>query len=267
MKFGIFSRSTAGYLMILFLLGGSNIYAILQLAQFNTVILKSHSEEVRRVDMGKRLVDSILSQRRYEQKYLLTTDPVLFNQFLAAKSDFERLFAEIEGLPGSETYRDSLEKIEASHRRYQSLVVQELEDLKAQRRYDGNGYKEEKEKAADVMLTELKRLEDRSRENLYSKTRMVSEAGDSARRMAVLSFLMTVLLAVLLSFFITRSITKPLITLVKKTREIPTGDFSCTLKTSAPPEIVELSEAFTVMCDRLKNLEEDEGGFFRHDLS
>jgi two-component system sensor histidine kinase GlrK len=262
MRFGIFPRSTAGYLMVLFLLGGSNVYAILKLAQLNTVILKSHLEDTRLVDTEKRLADSIFSQQRYEQKYLLTNDEVLFNQFLAAKDDFERLLAEITVISDLPPYKDSFAKIKTYHQRYQSLFDTEVKYLKDNKRYDRNWYKKEKENASDGILAGLEALEDYSREDFYHKTKMVSEAGTSARRMAVISFLLTVLLAILLSFFITRSITNPIMTLVKKTREIPTGVFHCDLEVSAPPEIVELSEAFRLMCDRLKEVDKMKADFF-----
>ena len=248
--------------MVLFLLGGSNVYAILKLAQLNTVILKSHLEDTRLVETEKRLVDSFFSQMRYEQKYLLTNDAVLLNQFLAAKDDFARLLAEISVIPYLPAYKDSFAKIKTYHQRYQSLVDVEVKYLKDNKRYDRSWYKKEKEKASDGILAGLEALEDYSREDFYHKTKMVSDAGVSARRMAVISFLITVLLAILLSFFITRSITNPLMTLVKKTREIPTGVFHCDLEVSAPPEIVELSEAFTLMCDRLQEVDKLKADFF-----
>ena len=248
--------------MVLFLLGGSNVYAILKLAQLNTVILKSHLEDTRLVETEKRLVDSFFSQMRYEQKYLLTNDAVLLNQFLAAKDDFARLLAEISVIPYLPAYKDSFAKIKTYHQRYQSLVDVEVKYLKDNKRYDRSWYKKEKEKASDGILAGLEALEDYSREDFYHKTKMVSDAGVSARRMAVISFLITVLLAILLSFFITRSITNPLMTLVKKTREISTGVFHCDLEVSAPPEIVELSEAFTLMCDRLKEVDKMKADFF-----
>ena len=54
MKFGIFPRLTAGYLVVLFLLGGSNVYAILKLVQFNTLILNSYNEDIRLLDFREK---------------------------------------------------------------------------------------------------------------------------------------------------------------------------------------------------------------------
>ena len=255
MKFGIFSRSTAGYLVALLLLGGSNVYAIWKLAQFNRIILKNHVEDTRLIDYEKKMVDSLFSQLRYEQKFILTKDRALFVQFLAAKDDFERMLAEINSAPPSSVYRDSFQKIKTHHQRYQSLVNAEAKYLKDNQKYDKNWYKQEKEKTTDAALTELEKLEDFTRADFYHQSKRLSEVGAQARSMAVISFLITALFAVLLSYLITRSITKPLVMLVKKTREIPTGVFSCDLAVSSPPEIRELAEAFTVMCDRLKEVD------------
>jgi two-component system, NtrC family, sensor histidine kinase GlrK len=262
MTFGIFSRSTAGYIIVLLLLGGSNVYAIWKLAQFNSIILKSHIEDTRLIDYEKKMVDSLFSQLRYEQKFILTKDRALFVQFLAAKDDFERMLAEITSPSASPVYRDSFQKIKAYHQRYQSLVNTEAKYLKDNQKYDRSWYKGEKEKTTDAVLTELEKLEDHSRQDFYHQSKMVSEAGAAARRMAVISFMITGMFAILLSYLITRSITKPLMMLVKKTREIPTGMFSCDLDASSPPEIRELTDAFRLMCDRLKEVDRIKADFF-----
>jgi two-component system, NtrC family, sensor histidine kinase GlrK len=214
------------------------------------------------VDYEKKMVDSLFSQMRYEQKFILTRDRALFTQFLAAKEDFERMLAEVNAPSASPVYRDSFQKIKAYHQRYQFLINGEAKYLKDNQKYDRNWYRGEKEKTTDAILTELEKLEDYTRQDFHHKFRRMSEVGDQARHVAVVSFLITALLAVLLSYLITRSITKPLMILVKKTREIPTGVFSSELDGSSPPEIAELSEAFRLMCDRLKEVDRIKTDFF-----
>jgi two-component system sensor histidine kinase GlrK len=262
MKFGIFSRSTAGYLMVLLLLGGSNVYAIWKLAQFNSLILNNHIEDTRLIDYEKKMVDSLFSQMRYEQKFILTKDRALYIQFLAAKDDFERMLTEIYSPSASPVYRESFQKIKIYHQRYQSLVNAEVKYLKDNQKYDKAWYKQEKGGTTDAVLTELEKVEDHSRQDFYHQSKMVSEAGTAARRVAVISLLITTLLAVLLSYLMTRSITNPLMILVRKTREIGTGIFTCDLDSSTPPEIRELAEAFNLMCDRLKEVDRIKTDFF-----
>ena len=262
MKFGIFPRLTSGYLVVLFLLGASNVYAILKLVQFNTLILNSYNEDIRLLDSEKKLVDSLFSQRRFEQKYILTKDTILYNQFLSAKEDFERTLAELNTIPVSPIQNDSFKIIKESHQRYHFLVEAEVKNMKNNRNYNGNWYKIEKEKAADTILEEVKKLDEFSRKAFYDKTKIVSDAGALARTVAVISFMIAVLLVILLSFLITRSITNPLLKLVKKTRDIQTGIFDCDLDVSAPPEIKELTEAFNLMCNRLKEVDKIKTDFF-----
>ena len=261
-KFGIFTRLTAGYLAVLFLLGASNIYAMLKLAQLNALILNSYNEEIPLLDSEKKLVDSIFSQRRFEQKYILTKDPLLYDQFLSSQKDFDKTLAEIHAIPLSFVQNDSLKIIRESHQRYHSLVAAEVKKLKDNSAYDGNWYKAEKEKAADAILEEVKKLDEFSRKAFYNKSLIVSDAGAQARTVAVISFIVTVLLVILLSFLVTRSITNPLLKLVKKTRDIQTGIFDCNLDVSAPPEIRELTEALNLMCNRLKEVEKIKTDFF-----
>ena len=262
MKLGIFTRSTAGYLIVLVMLGASNVYAILKLVQFNTIIVDSQKAELGLLDKEKKLVDAMYSQSRYEQKYVLTKDAVLYTQFRAAKEDFDRYLALIRTAPLERPQKDAVDRVKTYHQRYQSLVNSEAQYLQAGRYYDSSWYKAEKEKAADVIFKELENLEDLSHENVFYKARMVGEAGTAAQRVAVISFLITALLAILLSFLITRSITNPLIMLVKRTREIPNSFFDCEFENSVPPEIKELTEAFAVMCIRLKDLERLKADFF-----
>jgi two-component system sensor histidine kinase GlrK len=261
-RFGIFPRLTAGYLVLLFLLVASSVYAILKLVQFNATIVSDYQQEIRMLDTGRRIVDSVFSQRRNEQKFLLTRDDVFYGQFLAAKADFDRLIAELKTLSPSPGKSELHGRIVRSHERYQSLVDTELDHLKHRRQYDRNLYGTEKQKASDIILESLEALEKSSREDFFRKADKVSEAGASARVMAIASFLVTVLLVIILASLITRSITIPLMKLVTKAREIQSGIFKCDLSVSAPPEIAELSEAFNRMCDRLKEMDRLKADFF-----
>lgn len=262
MKFGIFPRLTAGYLVALFLLGASNIYAIMKLVEFNTVILSSYNENIRALDLGKRLADALFSQRRYEQKYLLTKDQILYRQFQAAREDFDKSLTELNAVLASSTAREAVDRIKQGAQHYQSLIDAELTYIRENHSYDRKRYNTEKERATDAVLEALNWLENHSREEFHRKADIVNAAHTSARWVAVLAFLTTVMLLVLFAFLMTRSISSPLMKLIKKTREIQSGVFTCDLAVSAPPEIMELTEAFNRMCNKLKDTEKMKADFF-----
>jgi two-component system sensor histidine kinase GlrK len=71
-----------------------------------------------------------------------------------------------------------------------------------------------------------------------------------------------ILLVIATSFFITRSITKPLAILMEKTKEISKGSFEEDLSITSPPEMLELTRAFNSMCTKLKMVDKMKSDFF-----
>ncbi len=92
--------------------------------------------------------------------------------------------------------------------------------------------------------------------------RDLSEAGSSARRLSIFMFGIAVILVIGTSFFTTRSITKPLMVLIEKTKEVSQGIFKGDLDIPSSPEISELTNAFNAMCDKLKRVETMKSEFF-----
>jgi len=262
MKIGIFSRLTVCYLIVIVLLSASNIFAILKLMQLNTIVTNSNNMDMFLIDSTKRIADLIRSERINEQKYFLTKNPAAYNMYLSAKGEFEKVLEKLSSMPLSTSRKISLEKVIKHHRDYQLLVQAEVQHMKENLPYDRNWYSSMKERAVDAIDEEEENLEDYSRDDINQKIQTISKAGTSARSVVVLFLLLSVLLAVLLSFFITQSITSPLMNLVKKARSIEAGEFECSLAVPGLPEINELTEAFNLMCEKLKAMDKLKNDFF-----
>ena len=67
--------------------------------------------------------------------------------------------------------------------------------------------------------------------------------------------ILSIILGVLISFFNTKSITRPILLLQKQTEEIARGKFQKISNITSPPEIKELSDHFNSMCERLEELD------------
>jgi len=263
MKFGIFFRSTASYLIVLVLLSASNIYAIVKLTQYNTIMLNSNNMDKLLIDGAKMLINLIYIERVNEQKYFLTKDPVPYRQYISAKDGTEICLKKIGYLKLTPERRTALERIKTYHLDYQRLINAEVQDMNKNRSYDRGKYATLKGNVFDAILLEEETLEDYSIEDVYYKSEMVNRVGSSARQVAILSLLLSVLLAALLSFFITRSITKPLANLLRKIRAIQAGAFECDLAiSSSPPEINELNAAYNLMCEKLQEMNKMKSNFF-----
>ncbi len=262
MRLTIFTRLMMGYLVIFVLVMAVSVYAILRLHEFNEGTRHILSVDNRILDYERKLTDSILSQIRYEKKYVITKDNVLYDQFLSAKGEFNKYLVEGIFMADTSPKRGSLNKAKAHYERYQSLFGEEVEYIRKNQNYPKRWYEQEKEKAADGVLEELENLETYSRQDIYERMKMLGDAGGSARKFAIVMTIVAVLSVVGTSIYITRSITQPLKMLRTRTKEISEGVFNSDLVVPSPPEISDLAKAFNLMCAKLKVVDKLKSDFF-----
>src|SRR3990170_1765673 len=110
-KLTIFSRLVISYTIILVLPATITYYAISQIGEFNNLTYKVLLENNDITDYKEKLIYSLLSQMRYEERYIISKDKTLYDLFLLAKDDFSKYLKEftIRIYPRGE---NKLEKIE-----------------------------------------------------------------------------------------------------------------------------------------------------------
>ncbi len=260
MRLTIFSRLMVGYLTMFILVMIVGVYAILILQRLNVGTHHILTVDNRIMDYEEKLTDSILSQMRYERKYVITKDAVLYDQFVSAKEDFNKLLSEALLIADTPEKRASLNKVKAYHTHFQSSIERQIEEVHQSRSKRGGG--QEIERAADGILEELKKLEILSRHDVQNRMSGLKEAGASASQFAMSISVIALVLVTGISFLITRSITKPLTILRDRTKEISKGVFDGDLNHPAPPEVSDLMAAFNSMCAKLKTVDKMKSDFF-----
>lgn len=261
MKLTLFSRLILGYLAIFVLVAGLSVHAISQLGRLDEVARSILESDTRLLEQEKRLADALLSQIRYERQFILTKDDRLYEQFLLRQSDFENYLDQAYSFSNPQA-KSLLDGIRASYQRYRGLVDEEVRYLRAGRSFSQARYRQETEKAADGIMEKLEGLRAYSQESSYGKIRALSEAGAEARRVAIVIAGTSLFLVVAVSLWITRTITRPISILKRKTREIAEGRFEGEVRFSSPPEIAALAGDFNAMCLRLKDLDKMKLDFF-----
>ena len=262
MRLTIFSRLMIGYFSVLFLVILVSVYAILRLHQLNSGARHLLNVDYVILDYKEKLADSYLSQLRYEKKYTITKDILLYNQFVSAKKGFAKLLSETLLLADTSEKRDSLNKLKNAYQHLQSLIDKEVEYVRGNHNYSKEWYRREMEKASDQILGELKNLEILSRRDIHERMRTLGESAISARILGISMSSIAIILVMATSFWITRSISKPLTILMDKTKEISKGIFDDNLNITSPPEISELARAFNSMCGKLKMVDKMKSDFF-----
>ncbi|HET8564203.1 MAG TPA: ATP-binding protein [Candidatus Binatia bacterium] len=261
MRLSIFSRLILGYLFIFVLVLGVSAYALFQLRRFDEVARSILATDTRVLDYEKKLTDTLLSQIRYERKFTITKDDALFKQFLQFKDDFDRYLEQALSVGDRRDMR-ILTTIQQDYHRYQEVFIKEAQLIKAGRSYPEAFYKEEKDKITGGILGSLEKLSIEREQETYNKVKKLAESGMHAGEVARVITAGSLIFLVVVSFLLTRSITRPISLLKEKTREIANGRFEGNLRVSSPPEIGELAMAFNTMCQRLHELERMKTEFF-----
>jgi two-component system sensor histidine kinase GlrK len=91
-----------------------------------------------------------------------------------------------------------------------------------------------------------------------------SQISSRVLKISTVTAAMVIFMGILISFFNTRSINNPIQLLQEKTKEISKGKFEEMPNISSPPEIKELVNAFNLMCERLRELDEMKADFISH---
>lgn len=262
MRLTIFSRLAVGYLAIFILVTAANVYSIAQLYRINNITRSVLRIDNRIIDYGEMLTDALLTQIRYERKWVITRDDTLYDQFFLSKKDFTRSLREAQSAAESSKVQRLLDHVSAQHQLYQVLFKEEVKHLKSGRIYAQRRYQKEKEKATDAAIEGLNKIKAYSQHNISKKIKRLDALGGNARLAAMVMTVSSLILGVLISLFITRSITSPIAIMEKKTREIAKGDLRGDLNLSSPPEIGQLAAAFNLMCNRLNELDTMKTNFF-----
>jgi len=260
-RLSLFSRLTIGYLAIFLLVALASAYAVLQLRDFRDVTESILRVDTRLLDHEKILADLLLAQSRAEQKFSITRDEVWYLQFERLKIDFQsRLQGAFELQDRAAT--PVLQQIAEDYRSYDELVGDEARLVRAKKNYDQARYKQDKDALIDSILSALEKIRTNQQRLTYAKVTDLAAAADQAGEFAGLISVACLLAILLMTLFVTRSITRPIDLLKTKTREIARGNFEGKLLVRSPPEISELAAAINSMCEKLQELDRLKADFF-----
>jgi signal transduction histidine kinase len=261
LRLSLFSRLTIDYLTIFLIVALASAYAVLQLREFRDLTESILKVDTRLLDHEKNLADLLLAQSRAEQKFAITKDEAWYLQFVRLKIDFEGRLQSAFNLQ-DEAANPILQQIANVFRRYDELVAEEARLVRSKKPYPQAQYKQEKDALVDAILAALEKIRMNQQQLTYSKVTDLAAAADQSGEIAGLISLASLLAIVLMSLFITKSITRPIALLKNKTREIARGNFEGKLLVRSPPEIGELATAINSMCEKLHELDRLKADFF-----
>ena len=264
MKFTIFKRLTFAYLIIMLLfvlLGG---YVTLKLSQLNQLTRSIASVDSMSIIHIEHLLDTMFSQVSFGNKYLISKDQDFYKQFQQLKEYLTEDMKKLEPLIDTSEKANLFAEAKGLYDGYISLMKLEFGFVEKGTDYSLKRYQEEKERIVDGFNHKLRKITNIARLDRDKKIYTSSQISSNILKVSTITVVLVVIMGILISFFNTKSINRPILLLQEKTKEIAEGKFEKIPDITSPPEIKELADQFNIMCERLKELDELKLDFISH---
>jgi CHASE3 domain sensor protein len=209
MAIPIFWRLVLSHMGVLLLSGAACFYSIVQLGSLSGTARTALDTNHRMISYQEALAEAFLSQVRYGGKYLLTHTDGRHVQLRQFKKDFTDYLEQLKRLGRSESITHSLTTIEQLHARYHALFDREVEYIQLNQNYAQSRYQQEREKIVESTLNELDALKLQLRAKLQERLESIDRAARTARRIAIVTTLVVLILGTVLSLRVSSSIEGP----------------------------------------------------------
>ena len=264
MRLTLFARLIISHLVLFIMLAGVSLYFIYHLSRFNQVTRSIILIDTAISEYADHLSDAFLSEVRNDRKYVVLKDEALYENYLKAHNEFNRLLDEAFTRAASEEMKHIFYAVELQHQSFSSLIKEESERIRAAKPYQDIKFAEEKKRVSDSIIAQLKNIKKTSESDVFTKIVNLSESGDKAKKFAIIISVIALSTGLVVAIIITRSIKSPLDAMRAKTVEISKGNFSGDLEVNSPPVIAELAAALNSMCHRLQAVDDIKSDFLSH---
>jgi signal transduction histidine kinase len=247
-KLTIAGKMMVGFVVVIALMVMSNAYILFELQAVSRVTTTALTADARSIDIANQLHTLIDEEERLVQKYVISNDTAY--QALAAETRLhvtnllDSLGAVVAQRP---LFRRPINEIDRSYTWLLSNLPHTSEVGLAQ---DLPSTGRDRSEAIGYIHATLDQIIAFSKSSITISLADVEQKTSRSARLALFLTAGTLLAATALAFGITRTITRPLTTLIRGTEQITQGSFDRIAVTSSD-EIAQLTAAFNSMGDRL----------------
>ena len=264
MKFTILKRLIFGYATIMVLVVFLGGYVSLQQNKINRFVREIASVDGLTIDLTERLSNNLFSQVRFEKKYLISQDQDFYQQFWDILKQLTQDMERLESLLTTEEDKKVFSEVKQIYNNYVDLFMEEVRTAMKDQNYPRRKFEEGKEKFVDQINERLESITKIARLNRDAKIQESGRMSNQALKITYITIGLAVIVSIIISFYNTRSINRPILLLQRRTKDIARGEFKKISDISSPPEIKELADDFNLMCERLKELDEMKKDFISH---
>jgi len=263
-RLSIFWRLLLTSLVIIVVMGGVNLYALLQLRELTVMSTEMASYHYPAVESAKRLLGSLYAQLNSEKKYLATKDAAFLTNFNEEVEEFQRTLQQLLGQENSPQGQSRLQETGRLLQERLALFHNGLGRVAGNVQTAMLGYEDQRDALMDRMSSSIQSYIDLHEARIsvgVSESRASAVQAEAVTQQLVLVALIFGLgLAGIASYTILR----PLRELQGHIKEIGQGKFGQPLQIVAPAELEDLVDTVNWMGGKLQELDDMKSEFLAH---
>jgi signal transduction histidine kinase len=256
----ITTRISLGYGLFIVILLGLVVYQVVtinRMQSFNRTLSGINFQNALACLQAMRDLDLV---EEYTLKSFALADPDYLKRLQEYQDDFEKDLMELKGYAGSGEEQQEMLRLSRQWDSFSSNLAA------LQQRYINPGTALPQILQDDLaqLNTQTRSLYQANLRSMSSKVESSRKTGETAAMVMWFATLVILIISILVSFLIFRSISKPLANLTEGTRAIAQGKFFYRLDTSRNDEFSQLAKDFNTMTHRLDELDQLKKDFVSH---
>lgn len=203
-RLNIVRKLMLGYSVLLLLLVGISVVALFNLNQLNKINSSILETDLPITNISGQMVDVILAQELYVQRYLILKSPDVLKEFWNKEKEFQHLTEKLRALPGHKDYPiDQIASLQTEYKYILSGAIGWIEDPDSpiSKAFEKN-IKAQQQKIIAV----IKKMQIRTKREQNQKTALMTTIGRIAFKAAAILCGLGLLFALTAAFVITHNI-------------------------------------------------------------
>jgi|ERR1041385_7405804 two-component system sensor histidine kinase GlrK len=250
-RFPLFGKIVAGFVLIIIFMIGSSIVVLLQLkplfllgqTEFHTVQLSQYLE---------KLLDA---ENESVRKCFTTRDPADIQTRYLITQQFHSVVDSLYQITDRNEVRSLIQAMLARHKRYEEFVQNQIDLLKKNPSHHALAALREKGAAIDSLRVQVHSINYTYLPTLTKALRFLGQKTTTAMSGAYITLALALVIAIAVAVMLAKTITRPIQALKAGTEKVGEGLFE-TVTVTTNDEVADLTRAFNLMSDKLKQLDE-----------
>ncbi len=254
-RLSIFWRLALGYLAILALVIGVNLYILNQFRVLTELGAELATHHFPAVETAKQLITSLYAQLKSDKQYLVLRDTTLLKDFLQEAENFRKTLKALEDQESSGTTLEVLQTVKARHEQFHTLFLSVGVEQVDRSVLAIANYERQRDILIDGMAQAITAYITSQEVSVGAILRDSNFRLIQAQAITQQLLMMALVLGLGLAGIASYSILRPLRLVKAQIRRIGQGKFGGTISQEVPQELRDLVDQVNLMGEKLQKLD------------